>query len=63
MKTKTKISKDLKFKRNPRKITDSQLALLREHLSELGDLSGVIYCHNNKAYVGGNQRLYFWDSF
>lgn len=62
MKTKTKISKDLKFKHNPRKITDAQLELLRNHLSELGDLSGVIYCHNNKAYVGGNQRSDVFDN-
>ena len=57
-----KVSKSLKFKNNPRKITDSQPALLREHLSELGDLSGVIYCHNNKAYVGGNQRSDVFDN-
>ena len=62
MKSKTKISKDLKFKRNPRKITDAQLELLRNHLSELGDLSGVIYCHNNKSYVGGNQRSDVFDN-
>ena len=52
----TAISNKLKFKGNPRQITDKQFKLLKEHIQELGDLSGVIYCHNNKAYVGGNQR-------
>jgi predicted 3-demethylubiquinone-9 3-methyltransferase (glyoxalase superfamily) len=52
----TKISNKLKFKGNPRQITGKQFELLKAHISELGDLSGVIYCHNNKAYVGGNQR-------
>lgn len=50
------ISNRLKFDRNPRVITKKQFDLLKEHISELGDLSGVVYCHNNKAYVGGNQR-------
>jgi len=50
------ISNKLKFDRNPRTITKKQFELLKEHITELGDLSGVVYCHNNKAYVGGNQR-------
>jgi len=51
-----KIDNNLKFKGNPRKITEKQQILLKQHLEELGDLSGVVYCVNNQAYVGGNQR-------
>ena len=61
MKTNEKISRDLKFKGNPRKISDKQRELLKEHIQELGDLSGVVYCHNQKAYVGGNQRTDIFD--
>lgn len=50
------ISTKNKFKGNPRTISKKQFTLLKEHLEKLGDLSGVVYCHNNKAYVGGNQR-------
>jgi len=56
-----KISVKNKYKKNPRKITDKQMELLKSHLEELGDLSGVIYCTNNKAYVGGNQRSTIFD--
>ncbi len=56
MQSETTISTGNKFKGNPRKISEKQKRLLTEHLAELGDLSGVVYCHNNKAYVGGNQR-------
>lgn len=45
-----------KFKGNPRTISKKQFALLKEHIEKLGDLSGVVYCRINKAYVGGNQR-------
>lgn len=51
-----KIDKKLKFKDNPRRISARQRELLEAHLQELGDLSGVVYCRLNKAYVGGNQR-------
>lgn len=56
-----KISKDLKFKRNPRYITKRKFELLESHLEELGDLSGVTYCHNHQAFVGGNQRSEVFD--
>lgn len=56
-----KINKKLKYKNNPRRMTKKQFDLLKNHLEELGDLSGVIYCHNNKAYVGGNQRSEIFD--
>ncbi len=51
-----RIDTSLKFKDNPRVITEHEFYLLKEHLEQLGDLSGVVYCRNNQAYVGGNQR-------
>lgn len=56
-----KINKDFIFKDNPRKITDKQLSRLESDLRKFGDLSGVVYCRNNKAYVGGNQRSKIFD--
>lgn len=56
-----KILKENKYKGNPRKITDKQRELLKEHIEELGDLAGVVYCVENKAYVGGNQRSDIFD--
>lgn len=56
MKNKTKISTKDKFKDNPRVITKDQLERLRKDIEHLGDISGVVYCHNEKAFVGGNQR-------
>lgn len=50
------IDKSQQYQYNPRSISDSDLNRLQEHLSKFGDLSGVVYCRNNKAYVGGNQR-------
>lgn len=55
------ISKDLQFKNNPRTITGSQIERLEGDLQKYGDLSGVVYCQNNKAYVGGNQRSKIFD--
>jgi hypothetical protein len=62
MKTKKEISRELKFKGNPRKISDKQQKLLREHIEELGDLSGVVYCRTHEAYVSGNQRSDIFDT-
>ncbi len=56
MEAKKKISRKNKFKGNPRKISKKEFNLLKDHIEELGDLAGVVYCQNNKAYVGGNQR-------
>ena len=56
-----KINKDFIFKDNPRKITDRQLSRLECDLRKFSDLSGVVYCRNNKAYVGGNQRSKIFD--
>jgi len=55
------VSKDNQFSDNPRKISNSQLEQLTSHLKKYGDLSGVIYCRNNKAFVGGNQRSKVFD--
>lgn len=55
------INKDLQFKNNPRNITGSQIERLEGDLHKYGDLSGVVYCQNNKAYVGGNQRSKIFD--
>lgn len=55
------ISSDLQYKSNPRKISGSQREQLSNHLRKYGDLSGVVYCKNNKAYVGGNQRSTIFD--
>jgi len=56
MEPKKKIDRKNKFKGNPRQISKKQFNLLKDHLEELGDLAGVVYCQNNNAYVGGNQR-------
>jgi len=56
-----RIDKNLRFANNPRVISERQKELLAEHLDELGDLSGVVYCRNNKAYAGGNQRSVHFD--
>ncbi len=61
MESQKKISNELKFEGNPRKINDKQKELLKKHIEELGDLSGVVYCQNQKAYVGGNQRSDIFD--
>lgn len=50
------ISSANRFPSNPRKISASGLEQLATHLEKFGDLGGVVYCRNNKAYVGGNQR-------
>ena len=61
MKTKNKIDKKNKYKGNPRSISKKEYKLLKDHLEELGDLAGIVYCQNNKAYVGGNQRSEVFD--
>lgn len=57
----TSINTKLQFKGNPRKITENGIFLLENHLDRFGDLSGVVYCRNNKSYVGGNQRSKIFD--
>ena len=51
-----KIDSSNKWAHNPRKITASQRADLAKWMDELGDLAGITYCHNAKAYATGNQR-------
>lgn len=55
------IDKSQQYQFNPRSISDSDLNRLHDHLFKFGDLSGVVYCRNNKAYVGGNQRSKVFD--
>lgn len=55
------IDKDLQYAKNPRIISWSDQEQLEGHLLKFGDLGGVIYCRNNKAYVGGNQRSKIFD--
>ena len=55
------VSKDLQYKNNPRKITGTKIERLESDLQKFGDLGGVVYCQNNKAYVGGNQRSIIFD--
>lgn len=57
----TEISRLLKFDGNPRRISKKQFELLKDHIEKLGDLGGVVYCHNHKSYVGGNQRSEIFD--
>lgn len=42
---------------NPRKISARQLEMLKNSLSEFGDLSGLVYNTVTKRLVGGHQRL------
>ena len=55
------IDKSRQYNLNPRKIEDKELIRLKDHLYKFGDLGGVVYCRNNKAYVGGNQRSKIFD--
>jgi len=61
MDTQEIIDKNLQFEGNPRKITGTQIERLEGDLEKFGDLSGVVYCQNNKAYVSGNQRSKIFD--
>lgn len=48
---------DLKHNpKNPRKITDPKLAMLRKSLQEFGDLSGIVYNRRTDRLSGGHQR-------
>ena len=44
------------FAKNPRKITDKQLAKLEANIRELGDLSGIVHDLNTDEIISGNQR-------
>lgn len=43
--------------KNPRRITDDKLAMLKKALTEFGDLSGLVYNRRTQQLVGGHQRL------
>lgn len=43
--------------RNPRKITDQKLEMLKKALAEFGDLSGIVFNRRTQQLVGGHQRL------
>lgn len=42
--------------KNPRKISDKQLAALTKSLAKFGDLSGFVYNRRTKTLVSGHQR-------
>lgn len=42
--------------KNPRKISDEKLQMLKKSLEEFGDLSGIVYNRKLKRLVGGHQR-------
>lgn len=44
------------FEKNPRKISDSQLAMLAECIKELGDLGGIVHDVNSDQIISGNPR-------
>lgn len=43
--------------KNPRKVTDDKLELLRNAMLEFGDLGCVVYNRKTKQIVGGHQRV------
>lgn len=43
--------------RNPRKISDEKLNMLKKSLAEFGDLGGIVYNLKTKRLIGGHQRL------
>lgn len=53
----TGINKSMQeYHKNPRKITDEQLAQLKENIQLLGDLSGIVHDLNSDEIITGNQR-------
>lgn len=49
------------YHKNPRIISDDDLADLRRWLEELGDLSGIVHDLNSDEIIGGNQRGRVFD--
>ena len=43
--------------KNPRRISEKKLELLKRALGEFGDLSGIIFNRTTKHLVGGHQRV------
>lgn len=44
------------YNKNPRKISEKQLAKLKANIEELGDLSGIVHDLNSDEIISGNQR-------
>lgn len=42
--------------KNPRKISDEKLQMLKKTIAEFGDLSGIVFNTKTKQLVGGHQR-------
>lgn len=45
------------FSKNPRQITEKKLARLKDTLSRLGDLSGIVHNLTTDEIIGGHQRM------
>ncbi len=43
--------------KNPRRITDQKLLMLKKTLAEFGDISGIVFNRKSQQLVGGHQRL------
>lgn len=43
--------------KNPRRVTDTKLEMLKKALAEFGDLSGIIFNQKTGQLVGGHQRV------
>lgn len=55
--------KDLKPNpKNPRKISDEKLALLKKTLLEFGDLGGFVFNRETKQLIGGHQRAKIFNN-
>jgi hypothetical protein len=44
------------YHKNARKITKEELEMIRQNISELGDISGIVHDLNSDEIIGGNQR-------
>lgn len=56
------LTNDQKSEHNPRTITPSRLAALKDSLDQFGDLSGIILNRRTNKLVGGHQRLTAWEN-
>lgn len=52
-----KISELTPNPKNPRKVTDQKLEMLKAALLEFGDLSGIVFNRTTNQLVGGHQRI------
>ncbi len=43
--------------KNPRRVTDKKLDMLKKALFEFGDLSGIVFNRKTGQLVGGHQRV------